>query len=266
MKAYVLNNGYLECDSNQMVALDTCATANDKSSSHKWIRIPVYSVLIDHPDAKIIFDTGCHPDAMTGRWPPSLTPMFPYTFNNAQRIENQLKLAGFGPKDVDVVVQSHLHADHAGNLDQFTHCDVFVHKADFEFGLRMVHQTPDPARHGAYVKSDLEVPCEFRLVEKDFELVPGVELITLPGHTPGVLGLMLHLDRDGTLIFPMDALYQRANYGPPARLSSLVYDSLQYFASIEKVRGLAAKYKAQVMFSHDMGFFETMKTAPECYE
>ncbi|WP_003543505.1 N-acyl homoserine lactonase family protein [Desulfotomaculum nigrificans] len=266
MKVYVLDNGYLECDSNQMVAMDTCATVDDKAPVHKWIKIPVYSVLIDHPQAKILFDTGCHPDAMKGRWPKGLTSVFPHFATEDQQLVNQLKKAGFAPKDIDIIVQSHMHLDHAGNLELFTHADVYVHKADFEFGLRLVHQNPDPATHGAYVKADLEVPCKFHMVEEDFELVPGVEVITLPGHTPGVLGVMVHLDQSGTLIFPMDAVYQSGNLGPPARLSGIVYDSISFLASIEKVRKLAKKYNAQVMFSHDIDFFATMKKAPEFYE
>ncbi len=266
MRVYVLNNGYLECDSNQLVAFDTCATARDHNPVHNWITIPVYAVLIHHPDGVILFDTGCHPEAMNGRWPDSLAGLFPYTFKEEHRLENQLRLAGFSPSDVGIVVQSHLHMDHAGNLNLFTHADVYVHKAEFEHGQGLVHQNPNPATHGGYIKADLEVPCRFQLVDKDFELVPGVEVITLPGHTPGVLGLILHLKKDGTLIFPMDALYQRANYGPPARMPGIVYDSVRFFASVEKVRTLAGKHNARVMFSHDMAFFETMKMAPEFYE
>lgn len=266
MKVYILNNGYLECDSNQMVAMNTCATVNNKSARHQWIKIPVYSVLIDHPQATILYDTGCHPTAMEGRWPDSLTNPFPYTFTEEQRLENQLEKAGFQPKDVDIVVMSHMHLDHAGNLDLFTHADVYVHRDDFSFGLMLTHQNPDPATHGAYVKADLEVPCKFKMVDDDFELVPGVQVINLPGHTPGVLGMMVRLTNSGDLIFPMDALYQRANYGPPARISGIIYDSVSFFKSVEKIRGLAHRYNAQIMFSHDMEFFQTMKLAPAYYD
>jgi metallophosphoesterase superfamily enzyme len=61
------------------------------------------------------------------------------------------------------------------------------------------------------------------------------------------------------LIFPADAVYTRTNYGPPPRASGIVYDSLSYFKSIEKIRNLEKIHKAKVMFSHDMPFFEKMK-------
>ena len=52
MKVYVLDNGWLECDANWMVAFSSLATLQDKGCTHKWIKIPVYAVLIDHPEGK----------------------------------------------------------------------------------------------------------------------------------------------------------------------------------------------------------------------
>ena len=266
MRVYILDNGYLECDSNQMVAMSTVGTIDDPTPLHKWIKIPVYCVLIDHPQAKILYDTGSNPQAMKGYWPPSLWKVFPYTHTEDQLLENQLAKIGLKPQDIDIVVLSHLHLDHAGNLNLFKHADVYVDKDDFQNALIMTHTNPDPVTHGAYIKADVETPAKFRLVDRDFELLPGVNIIRLPGHTPGLLGVMVKLKRDGTLIFPMDAIYQPANYGPPPRFSGIVYDSLAFIKSIEKVREIATRENAKVMFSHDWEFFQTMKLAPEFYE
>ncbi len=265
MKVFVLDNGYLECDSNHMVAMETCATVANKSPTHNWIKIPVYAVLIDHPEAKILFDTGCPANAMKGYWPEYLTSLFPYFHSEDQRFEKQLQKAGVTAKDIDIVVLSHMHLDHAGNLGLFTHADVYVHRDDFTFGLRSTHTNPDRITHGAYIREDLQVPCKFKLVEDDFELLPGLDVVTLPGHTPGVLGIVVKLDQSGTLIFPADAIYQCANFGPPARLSGIVYDSVAFLSSIEKARKLVKKHNAQLMYSHEMDFFNTMKKAPEFY-
>lgn len=267
MKAYILENGRLECDANMMVSLSTVATLQSKESRHKWIQIPVYAVLIDHPGGKILYDLGCHPEAMNGYWPKGLVDIFPYYYDENQDFVKQLALTGTKPTDIKTVILSHMHLDHAGNLFRFAHADVYVHRKDFEYGQTLVHLSPDPAKHGAYVKADLDVPVnQFHLVDEDFELVPGVEVITLPGHTPGILGVIVHLEKEGTLIFPQDAVYTRENYGPPAKASGIVYDSLAFFNSIEKVRKYAKKYDAKVMFSHDMDFFKTLKRAPQYYE
>jgi|GEM_PF-4985986 len=61
-----------------MVAVSVVGTLEDKTPQTKWIRIPVYAVLIDSPEGKVLYDTGCHPEAMAGYWSPGLRSIFPY--------------------------------------------------------------------------------------------------------------------------------------------------------------------------------------------
>jgi glyoxylase-like metal-dependent hydrolase (beta-lactamase superfamily II) len=267
MKVYVLDTGWLECDKSSMVAMSKAGSKDNHNVMTDWIKIPVMAVLIDHPSGKILYDVGSNPRAMEGYWPEGLSNVFPFYKKDFQSLEKQLEMCNTKPEDIKTVVLSHMHLDHAGNLDLFKHADVYVHKADFQYGLTLVHSNPDPSTHGAYIKADLEVPIkQYHLVEEDFELAEGIEVISLPGHTPGILGLVLHLEKDGTLIFPQDCIYTSENYGPPAKASGIMYDSIAYYNSIEKVRKLQKKYNAKVMFAHDMPFFETIKHAPEFYE
>ena len=106
----------------------------------------------------------------------------------------------------------------------------------------------------------------YRLVEDDFELVPGVEVVNLPGHTPGLLGLVIHLEKEGTFVFPMDAVYTMEIYGPPGRASGLLGQRPEYFKSIERVRYLTNKYHATMIPAHDWDLFQTLKKAPLYYE
>jgi glyoxylase-like metal-dependent hydrolase (beta-lactamase superfamily II) len=143
---------------------------------------------------------------------------------------------------------------------------VYVHRGDYEYGKHLLDSSPNPADHGAYVKADLEIPPDkLHFVDGDTRLSEGIELISLPGHTPGILGLMVHLEKEGTLIFPSDALYTQDNYGPPTKMSGIVYDSVAFRESIEKIRAFQKKYNAKIMFSHDMPLFKTMRLAPEYY-
>jgi glyoxylase-like metal-dependent hydrolase (beta-lactamase superfamily II) len=266
-KVTLLDNGWLECDANMMVAGTVTGTRDQPTPPARWIKIPVYAVLIETSAGKILFDTGCHPDAMRGYWPEGLTSVFPHYCREEQKLENQLALAGTAPEEIQTVILSHLHLDHAGNLHLFKHADVFVHQRDFEYGLTMVHTSPDASQHGAYIKADLETPVKkFHLVDEDFILADGIEVITLPGHTPGVLGLVVELKQDGALIFPMDAVYTQANYGPPVKPPAIIYDSIAYARSIEKIRKLERSRNATVVFSHDYDFFTTLRKAPQYYQ
>ena len=129
-----------------------------------------------------------------------------------------------------------------------------------------MNSSSNPKDHGAYVKADIEIPLnKLHLIEDDYSLNKNIRLISLPGHTPGILGLMVHLENEGTLIFPSDALYTQENFGPPTKMSGIVYDSVSFRDSIEKIRKLQKQCGAKVMFSHDTPFFKTMKLAPKFY-
>ncbi len=266
LRLYILDNGWLEGDANWIVAMTVFGTLEDKTPPIKWISIPVYCVLIDHPDGKILYDTGCHPQAMRGYWPPGLRSSFPYYYNDNQLMLNQLKLAGTTVQEIKTVILSHLHLDHAGNAYLFRQADVYVQRKDYDYGKFLVNSSADPNDHGAYVKADLDLPTnKLHFIDSDYNLNDNIKLISLPGHTPGILGLMVHLENEGTLIFPSDALYTEKNFGPPTKMSGIVYDSVSFRESIEKIRELQKEYGAKVMFSHDMPFFKTLKLAPQFY-
>jgi glyoxylase-like metal-dependent hydrolase (beta-lactamase superfamily II) len=267
MKVYILNTGYLETDKNNVVAGATCGTNSRPHSENKWIRLPVMAVLIDHPDGKILYDTGSHPDAMNGYWPENLREIYPLHQSEEQRLENQLSLCGTNPEDIATVILSHMHLDHAGNLGLFRHADIYVPKADFMHAQTLVRLNADPLSRGGYVKEDLDIQVkQYHLVEDDFEIAPGVGIINLPGHTPGLLGISVRLEKEGVLLFPQDCVYSSEIYGPPVKASGLLYDSLSFFKSVEKVRKLQKLHQAKVFFAHDEDFFKTVKTAPDYYE
>ncbi len=266
MKLYVLNTGYLETDKNNVVACATIGTHSNPHITNEWIKLPVLAFLIETDGGYILYDTGSHPDAMDGYWPKNLQEIYPLYQTKEERLEAQLALCGVRPEDVKTVVVSHMHLDHAGNLSLFPHAQVYVPKHDFCHAQVQVRLNADPATHGGYVKADLDVSvAQYHLVDEDFELAPGVEVINLPGHTPGLLGLMVHLP-GGTYILPQDCVYTEEIYGPPAKASGLLYDSLSYFQSIEKVRKLQKKHNATVIYAHDFEHFKTLQLAPQCYE
>ena len=264
MKLTILNTGYLETDKNNVVGCSVIGTYSHPHIQNEWIKLPVMCFLIETDDGYILYDTGSNPDAMKGYWPVGLQEIYPLYQKPEERLENQLALCGVKPEDVKTVVISHMHLDHAGGLYLFPHADIYVPGADFAHAQVMVHKNPNPATHGGYVKADCEAPANYIMVDHDMEIAPGVELLCLPGHTPNLLGVMVHLD-SGTVILPQDAVYTVEIYGPPAKGSGLLYDSISYFKSIEKVRELQKKYNARIIPAHDWEFFQTLPLAPKPY-
>lgn len=268
MKAYILQLGVAGIDSIKLVQYATLGTRSNKNPRHEWLEIPIWSVLVDHPQKKIIYDLGCIPNAMEDGWTFKQQESLPWGHAPEETMEGQLALVGLKPNDIDIVVASHLHVDHFGNIGLFCNADVYVPKEDWIAGLVAVHQTNDPQNHKGYIKACMQAPVrQYHPIAQgeDFELCPGVEVLTLPGHAPNLLAIVLHLEKEGTIIFPSDAVYNPTIYGPPARMAGICHDNSQFMESIEKVRRIQEKYRAKLFYSHHMEQYQELKKAPDYY-
>jgi len=80
-------------------------------------------------------DTGSHPEAGEGYWPAPLYETFEHRDAADHPLPADLERAGYALDDVDAVVQTHLHVDHAGGLHNFAGTDVpvYVHKEELKF-------------------------------------------------------------------------------------------------------------------------------------
>lgn len=108
---------------------------------------------------------------------------------------------GVGPTDVDVVVLSHAHYDHLQNADLFTRAAVFLHPAESRALV-----AADPADHlcppwSRAVLAGLSV----HPAVDGAEVLPGVRVLALPGHTEGSVGLCAET-AEGVAVLTGDAV------------------------------------------------------------
>jgi N-acyl homoserine lactone hydrolase len=131
-------------------------------------RWPVYVHVINHPDARVLVDTGMtelHP--AVADLDPRLTPLS----------EQDFDLAG-----IDVVVNTHLHFDHCGGNHLFAGKPIYVQERELE-----------DARKGNYtIDAWVDAPgvC-YEPVDGELELLPGLRLVPAPGHTRGLQVVVL---------------------------------------------------------------------------
>jgi N-acyl homoserine lactone hydrolase len=262
---YVLGLGFMESDQCILVANPERATVHNKNRPAVWARVPILSFLIRHAKVTVLFDTGCDPLGMSGNWPEGLRDSCPFYSTEGERIENRLSQLGLSPDDIDIVVASHLHFDHVGNLRLFKKAKILVHSTELSNALLTTHVTP--LQKPAYQKQDFDIEgLQWELVDTDFEIAPGLEILALEGHAPGILGMVVHLKESGTIICPGDALYSSINYGPPPILPGNVYDSLGFHRTVTKVKHLQMKYNARIFYPHDLKQFEEeMLKSPQFY-
>ena len=232
----------------------------EKNLPAEWVDVPTHCVLVDTPDGKLLWDTSC-PRDWEQRWAPTgLQDFFPYDkVSDDEYLDSRLKQLGLVPGDIDYVVLSHLHFDHAGNALMFKDSGARLVCSDtekeFAFGF-------DGPFTGAHIKDDYQA-LSFETVSGDAEFLPGVSFIQTPGHTPGSMSMRVDLPETGTMIFTADAVYMGASYGPPTVPAAIVNNLEQFYASVEKLRGIATESNATLVFGHDADQIHELRTAPD---
>jgi glyoxylase-like metal-dependent hydrolase (beta-lactamase superfamily II) len=133
---------------------------------------------------------------------------------NGGRLFENLRAIGLSAEDIDVIVISHTHPDHVGNLRNaeggpaFPRATVMVPRADWAF---FVEQDPDLSympvppefqqRFAANIKQSLEpVMQDVEFYEAGGEILPGLMTIAAPGHTPGMATFLVQSGMDQLLL------------------------------------------------------------------
>jgi len=153
-------------------------------------RIPLAlrCLLIEAPNALVLVDTG-----IGGKESDKFIDL--YRVDNAgepTRLEDGIRDAGFEPDDVDIVLNTHLHFDHAGGntfLDPdgvlkpaFPRARHVVQNAELKFA-----RGGNERVRASYLAKNFEPVSEaglWDLVEGDAEITSGVSVVRTPGHTP----------------------------------------------------------------------------------
>jgi glyoxylase-like metal-dependent hydrolase (beta-lactamase superfamily II) len=263
-KLHILHHGAMGCDLTWLL-LKPGRNITDRyhmNQTVEWVDCPIHTVLIEHPDGLILWDTGAPRNWETHWAPTGLQNFFPYDrVTEEQYFDARLGQLGLKPENIRTVVLSHLHFDHAGNLQLFksTGARILVQAAEKEGALGF--QGPFK---GAHIKADYEeVPLE--TVTGDTEIADGVSVLFTPGHTWGTMSLRVDLKNSGTMIFTSDAVYMRDAYGPPPVGAAIVWDSLAWLNSVEKIRSVAERTNATVVFGHDAQQIHELRRAPDAY-
>src|SRR6056297_2731828 len=105
IKFTILPHGYIENDKGWNVGMFNPGSIDNKQPSSEWIRVPSFSVLIQHSKAGwILYDTGSHPDDIDGRRPKNIRKMFPLYAKRNQFLDKQLKRLGLSPEDINHLI------------------------------------------------------------------------------------------------------------------------------------------------------------------
>lgn len=265
MKVHVLSTGVMETDLTWLL-LKGGKTIRDryhKNDPVVWGDCPTHAVLIEHPEGRVLWDTGVPRDWET-RWEPTgFQDFFPVRepVDGPGYLDTALADLDLGFDDIDILVLSHLHFDHAANAKLFNPAKtkILASTAELE-GVKSI----TGYSQGAHIVSDYD-GLAIDGIAGDDEILPGISVIQTPGHTWGTMSLKLDLENDGEKIFTSDAVYLSDSWGPPAVGAAIVWNNLAWLESVDKLRGIVDATGAEMIFGHDAEQKKTLRFAPAGY-
>jgi len=108
--------------------------------------------------------------------------------------EEGLATSGLASDDVDIVVQTHLHFDHCYNTAKCKNARVVVQEEEIRYAAN-----PSPIFKAMY-DSRLLRGIDFRMISGKTTIVPGIEVIPVPGHTPGCQAVSIETSQGRAVI------------------------------------------------------------------
>jgi glyoxylase-like metal-dependent hydrolase (beta-lactamase superfamily II) len=205
----------------------------------RW-RFGTHVLLVRTSDACVLVDTGVGPAGTAAAgW-----------LGVAGTLDADLARLGVGPDDVDVVVLTHLHQDHVGWLVK-----PGAQRPWFARARHVVSGLEWRALQGApHVQDTLGHVQAADLLDLDGDLVDGLRLLPLPGHTPGHSGVLIEGTRR-RLLFAGDAFNHPLQITDPDVPSLADGDRAEAVVTRQEVISLALAQSLTVLGAHLPGAF-----------
>src|ERR1700737_1000488 len=191
--------------------------------------VPVHGFVIKHPrEGAILVDTGVG-------WPTELVQEWKVVNRHAA---DALAEHDLSPADVRIVINSHLPFDHCGQNAVFPQAPFYVQRLEYERRQRY-QDTP-----AAWL--DFAAARDERL-DGERESVPGVRVLTTPGHTPGHQSIEVDTTA-GPALLTGDACWTVRMFGGEGAQEGMMEDVPTFHRSLDKLRRVKP---SSIHFCHD---------------
>jgi glyoxylase-like metal-dependent hydrolase (beta-lactamase superfamily II) len=213
------------------------------------IRLGMNCLLVDDGTKRTLIDNGAGT-----KWDAKRRDIYGFTVPTA---EEMLRPAGLTPADIDVVLDSHLHFDHAGGntvkdsegraVPAFPNARYVVQRGEIEFA-----RTDNERIRASYIGDDFEPVAAARMfdfVEGEARVDARIDVLLAPGHTP-FLHVPVVRTGEHTIAFLAD-LVPTTSHVPFPYIMGYDLEPLRTLESKKRVLKLAAREGWRLVFEHD---------------
>ena len=183
--------------------------------------LPILAFLIEHPEGNFLVDTGdTAKNSIPGylpTWNPFFTKMVSIKVAPTEEIGFKLNQFGINPAtDIEAVILTHFHHDHAGGLDHFPHNRIIGSRENYNEARSLKGKVAGylPQRMPIWLKPELidfsnnpigDFPASYPITKDG-----SIFLVPTPGHCTGHLSVVVR-DKDITYFLAGDASYNEEN-------------------------------------------------------
>ena len=255
IRIHALDAGTLKLDGGAMFGAVPKPLWERRIAADERNRIPLAMrcLLVEAPEALVLVDTG-----LGNKESAKFRDIYGVTNEGTPtRLEDAIRHAGFEPADVDIVLNTHLHFDHAGG-NTFVD-DTGTVRASFPSARHVVQRKElDFARsrneriRASYLAHNFEPVLEvglWDLVDGPAQVTGGVRVLPTPGHVPHHQSVLIESERE-VACFLADVCPTAAHLPLPWIMG---YD-LEPLVTLESKRGLWARAREEdwlLVFEHD---------------
>ncbi len=252
IKLYTFSGGTVMVNNLELFSQDTTYQGQSKEFAD-----PYY--VISHPKGTLMWDAGL-PEGLVAAPEPITPPGGAFTISRNDSVNNQLKLIGMTPDDIDYLALSHTHFDHSGHANAISNATWLVQ--DVEYDMITSDEIRNSENAGLYeaIKSLKNV----KKLNGDFDVFGDGSVIikSMPGHTPGHQVLFLDMPENGPTLLTGD-LYHLYENREHKRVPSFNFDVAQTLSSMDSFEAFAKEKNAKVYLQHQKEDFNKMPKAPK---
>lgn len=149
---------------------------------------------------------------------------------------------GYLIEDIQAVISLHLHSDHPGGNHHFQNTPIYLQRAEYHEAIHNDDCSPIECR-----QPDLQ----YHLLDGDYEVAPGIQILSTPGHSAGYQSVLLTTEKSGSILLTIDVSYTRDNL--EKGIPFVVKDAKQNQHSIARLQQIIQDKQPQIIFfGHDI--------------